>query len=418
MRLPQSGYQSAFSRVTILTSLFVFLQLSTRAGAQQLTATPSDLRFGKVIAGQTEVLDITLTNNGSSSVTVNSMTTAAPFTMSNSSLPLTLAAGQSGQVEITYTPTSIGQIIETATFASNASNSSLAVQIQGTGVTQWPLTANPPSLAFGNVQMGNSSTLPVALTNSGASVITISKEEARGLGFSLSGLNLPLNLAPGENFTFSANFAPQSTGLASGALRVTNPTSTVLRIPVTGVGTAAGQLTISPANMNFGNVVDGSSASQMGTITATGASVTIASASSGNSEFSLDGLTFPVTLAAGQSASFTVAFSPQSSGAAAANLSFSSNAASSPTATLAGTGIVPYSVSLSWDASSSPVAGYNVYRGGKTGGPYSKVFTMNPSTSYSDTTVAAGNTYYYVTTAVNSAGQESTYSNQVQAVIP
>jgi hypothetical protein len=32
--------------------------------------------------------------------------------------------------------------------------------------------------------------------------------------------------------------------------------------------------------------------------------------------------------------------------------------------------------------------------------------------------VQSGMTYYYVVTAFNSAGQQSTYSNQVTAVIP
>ena len=41
-----------------------------------------------------------------------------------------------------------------------------------------------------------------------------------------------------------------------------------------------------------------------------------------------------------------------------------------------------------------------------------------PTTYFDDTTVVAGLTYYYVTTAVNSAGQQSTYSNQVIAIIP
>jgi len=38
--------------------------------------------------------------------------------------------------------------------------------------------------------------------------------------------------------------------------------------------------------------------------------------------------------------------------------------------------------------------------------------------SYSDSTVQSGQTYYYATTAVDSSGTESTYSNQVQVAIP
>jgi fibronectin type 3 domain-containing protein len=63
--------------------------------------------------------------------------------------------------------------------------------------------------------------------------------------------------------------------------------------------------------------------------------------------------------------------------------------------------------------------GYNLYRGQIKGGPYSKLNSaLDPITSYSDSSVSSGQTYYYVTTAVDSSGDESSYSNEVKAVIP
>jgi fibronectin type 3 domain-containing protein len=44
--------------------------------------------------------------------------------------------------------------------------------------------------------------------------------------------------------------------------------------------------------------------------------------------------------------------------------------------------------------------------------------SLDSTTSYTDNTVVSGQTYYYVTTAVNSQSQESGYSNQATAVIP
>lgn len=85
------------------------------------------------------------------------------------------------------------------------------------------------------------------------------------------------------------------------------------------------------------------------------------------------------------------------------------------------TGLVaPHTVTLNWTAStSSNVTGYNVYRGTQNGGPYVKL-TASPvaGISYTDITVLAGQTYYYVTTAVNNSTVESAYSNQAQAVVP
>jgi len=78
-----------------------------------------------------------------------------------------------------------------------------------------------------------------------------------------------------------------------------------------------------------------------------------------------------------------------------------------------------YSVHLTWQASTSNVIGYNVYRSTTNGGPYVKINTtlVNPLT-YIDSSVASSTTYYYVTTAVDPAGVESEYSNQATAEIP
>jgi fibronectin type 3 domain-containing protein len=81
------------------------------------------------------------------------------------------------------------------------------------------------------------------------------------------------------------------------------------------------------------------------------------------------------------------------------------------------TGTTPnHSVTLNWSASSG-ASGYNVYRG-TTSGSYTKITSAAvTTTSYTDSSVQAGQTYYYVATAVNGTG-ESGYSNQASAAIP
>ncbi len=149
--------------------------------------------------------------------------------------------------------------------------------------------------------------------------------------------------------------------------------------------------------------------------------MTVSTASVSNAAFALTGISLPVTIAAGQTLSYMVTFTPRNSGAVSGTLSFASDAANSPTVeSLAGTGTaVQHSVNLSWDASISEVAGYNVYRSLQMGGPYSRLnSSLDPNTAYTDSTVQSGNTYYYATTAVDSNGEESTYSNLAPAVIP
>jgi IPT/TIG domain-containing protein len=77
-----------------------------------------------------------------------------------------------------------------------------------------------------------------------------------------------------------------------------------------------------------------------------------------------------------------------------------------------------HSVSLFWDAPATAAAYYKVYRGTVTGGSYSLLSTNVTSTTYEDSTVQSGATYYYVTTTVNAAGLESIFSNELKSVIP
>jgi uncharacterized protein YjdB len=79
-----------------------------------------------------------------------------------------------------------------------------------------------------------------------------------------------------------------------------------------------------------------------------------------------------------------------------------------------------HSVALAWTGSiSSGISGYNAYRATVSGGPYTLVNSgLIANTNYSDQTVQSGVTYYYVTTAVASLGDESAYSNEAVASVP
>ena len=173
--------------------------------------------------------------------------------------------------------------------------------------------------------------------------------------------------------------------------------------------------------MSFGTVTIGTTQIQNGSITASGGSLTLSSASSSNSAFTIGGVTLPLTLAAGQSVPFTVSFAPTATGTASANISFFTSSSTSASQTASGSGAaVQHTVDLSWNASTSTsVVGYNVYRGTAAAGPFFKINpALNASMNYTDSTVQSGQTYYYMTTAVDSAGVESTYSNQAPAVVP
>jgi len=397
----------------------------TAVTAGTLAVAPSSLSFGSVASGSTQTLQATLSNTGGSSVTVSQATlSGSSFTLSGMSLPMTLAAGSSTSFSVVFAPQSGNSSNTNLIITSNASDPTLSIPVSGTGTAAGTLAVSPSSLSFGSVQVGNTNTLPATFTNSSSGSVTISQATPSNGAFSVSGITLPLTLTAGQSFTFNLVFTPQSAGSASGNLTVaSNATGTAPSIALSGTGTAVGQVAVSPSSLDFGSVAVGSSKSLTETLNASGGSVTINSASASTTEFSLTGLSLPLTLQSGQSKSFTVTFTPTDSGTASADISFVAAGSNTPVvATLTGTAAAAqqHSVALSWSASnSSSVSGYNVYRGSANGGPYSQVnSSLNGGTSFTDSSVQSGQTYFYVTTAVSSDGTESSYSNQVSAVIP
>jgi fibronectin type 3 domain-containing protein len=74
-------------------------------------------------------------------------------------------------------------------------------------------------------------------------------------------------------------------------------------------------------------------------------------------------------------------------------------------------------ISLSWNAvPEDDVVGYNVYRSSTNGTGYSRITPTPVGTpGFTDTGLGDGQTYYYVVTAIDTAGNESVVSNEVYA---
>jgi hypothetical protein len=242
-----------------------------------------------------------------------------------------------------------------------------------------------------------------------------------GIDYVLSGLTFPMTLSAGQSASFTVTFTPDTSSNITGSITfVSNASNSPTNVSMSGTGLIT-VLTESPASLAFGNVIVGKTSSLSESLSASGGSVTISSATVSGSGYSVTGLTLPMTLAAGQSTTFTVIFAPAMTGSSPGSLALASNASTSPAPiSFTATGSLSHSVDLSWGpSSSSTVAGYNVYRGSASGGPYVLINSaLVAGTAFTDSTVQAGTTYFYVTTAVDTNSSESTFSNEVQAVIP
>lgn len=197
------------------------------------------------------------------------------------------------------------------------------------------------SLNFGTVAVGSSKTLSDTLANSTPSSLTISSISGLNSAFQITGLALPLLLAPGQTAPFSVQFQPGSAGEPSSTISFVGSNSlNYASLAVSGSAVMEGQLSSNPSSISFGNVQVGQSATLSGTLTVTGSSkITISNAYVVGEGFTVSGPALPLTISSSSSVAFKVTFSPTVSGAANATLIVDSNASNSTLkTTLSGTG--------------------------------------------------------------------------------
>ena len=104
--------------------------------ASGLSATPSSLSFGGVNTGSSSPRTVTITNPGSSSVTVSNVSVSgAGFNASGVPAGLMLTPGQNAALAVTFAPASTGNVTGKVTLAADSFSAPLEIDLSGTGVT-------------------------------------------------------------------------------------------------------------------------------------------------------------------------------------------------------------------------------------------------------------------------------------------
>ena len=308
-----------------------------------LTPSVSSLLFGNQLVGAGASQALTFTNTGTGSVTVSSVTVSGVgFSLSGFPGALTLAAGQSFSLRVAFTPASAGSVSGAVGVTSTATNSPATVSLTGTGV-QPLLSVTPTSVSFGSIITGTSSTQTLTAKNTGSTTLTITQASVSGTGFTLSGLALPLSIAPGGSSSFRVAFIAASAGTFPGTLSlVSNAANSPAAIALSGTGVASTlQLSASSSSLGFGSVALGSSATLNVSVSNTGnSSVAISQIAETGAGYTLTAARLPLTLAPGQSTPLSVKFAPSAAGALVGTVTVTSNATNSPlNISLSGTGV-------------------------------------------------------------------------------
>jgi hypothetical protein len=156
-----------------------------------LTASPTSESFGNENVGSTSSSQsVTVTNPGTSAVSMSSIGVTGPFGESNN-CGTSLAAGASCTVGVTFAPTAAGAATGTLSVNSSAPGSPLTVALSGTGTSSntdlalnMPVTASSYTQTYvpANAVDGNTSTYWEANNGAWPSTITVNLESVQTLG--------------------------------------------------------------------------------------------------------------------------------------------------------------------------------------------------------------------------------------------
>ena len=434
-RTVTAGQTAAFS-VTATGTATMTYQWKKNGTAIGGATSPSYTTPATVAGDNGAQFTVTVTNSvGSATSNAAVLTVSVPPSITAQPAGKTVNVGQTATFSVTATGSGTltyqwkknGAAISGATSASYTTPAAVAsdngalftVTVTGSGSSATSsaatLTVNaPPTIsaqpANKTVTAGQTANFSVTATGSGTLTYQWNKNGAAITGATSASYTTPATTS-GDN---GASFTVTVTNAAG------NATSNAATLTVT---TATLVLNANKTTLAFGNVTTSTSSALTVIFTNAGNSnINISNVSVSGAGFTGSGVSSGQILTPGQTATLSVTFAPSAAGAVTGTATVTSNATTSPaTIALSGTGVAPvaHSVTLGWNAGTSSVTGYNVYRASVSGGPYTKVnSTVETLTTYVDSTVQSAKTYFYVATAVDSTGAESTFSAEVSATIP
>jgi hypothetical protein len=204
------------------------LQLTVNAsgGGPAVTLVPTSLTWGKVVLGVTSApKTVTVTNTGTATLNISSITTSGDFAQTASPKPCgaTLAAGAFCKIKVTFTPTQLGVRTGNLTLTDNASNSPQVVPLSGTGVAAVTLT--PVTATYATRLVGTTSPAKVfTLTNRLSVSLTGIAISTTG-DYSVSATTCSTILGAQFSCTINVVFTPTAVGTRTGTLSVADSAS-------------------------------------------------------------------------------------------------------------------------------------------------------------------------------------------------
>jgi hypothetical protein len=322
--------------------------------AQNIAVSPKLIAFPDQGTGSSSAsFSVTVNNDQPAVLNISSIQVSAPYSQSNT-CGTSLAAGQICTVNLVFSPTAVKYYSSSLTITDDAGNSPQKVTLTGSGII--PVTYSPKLIAFPSQSTGSSSS---------PSSVTLNNKQSVALNISSIQVPAPFSqtntcgtsLAAGQSCTVSVAFSPTAVQYYSSALTITDDsTNSPQTVMLTGSGIIP--VTYSPKLIAFPSQSTGSSSSPSSVTFNNKQSVVLnISSIQVPAPFSQTN-TCGTSLAAGQSCTVSVAFSPTAVQYYTSALTITDDSTNSPqTVTLTGSGFAPVTYSPKLIAFPSQVVG-------------------------------------------------------------
>ncbi len=346
LRYVSSGSTKVLLASTYGRGIWQIPLLSSSAQSTTATLTPIALLF----SGQTQNTTsspqtITVTNTGSISLAVTSITASQSFAETDTCLQQPIAPAQSCEIQVTFTPQQTGAIQGTLIVYGNLPGGQLTATLSGSGLAPGTLVVTPGSLSFGSVMVSTTSTTQdISIANTGGVSMNLQPPSISGdfqIIANTCGTSLPPNFACAVRIAFT----PTASGARSGTFSISNGTSTQV-VLLSGNGQTQATAQLSTTNLNFATpvTVGNQSSPQTVTLTNTGdatlAQISVVPSGDFLAQNNCSGL-----LPGHASCAIVVTFAPKQAGAESGNLSIGT-AIGTQVVALSGTGVAPAGVTL------------------------------------------------------------------------
>lgn len=318
----------------------------------RITVAPASVAFGPVRVGLTKSLSVTIGNTGGAGCTVTSLDIAAGDFALGSGAPLPpfdVAPGAAIVVPLAYAPGAPGNGIGTLAVTSTDPNTPVInVGLSGSGVLP-QIGVTPPAAEFGTVNIGNSASRVLDITNSGGAALTVTSlvlTASAEFDYAGSAPFPPFVVEAGRATNVALVYAPVGEGPDAGTLEVgsDDPTTPRVTVALSGVGQLPApvpQVQVVPVVADFADVRVGQSKSMKITVSNAGGAVAHVGAPvrSGSSDFAVATAAFNV--APGASYDVSITYTPAGDGVDSGSIALTSDDPTNPTisVSLAGRGV-------------------------------------------------------------------------------